>query len=379
MSAITETTVVNRGLQHLGATRVSTNFRTEQSKNAAAMRACYDTLRRTELRRNVWRFAIRKTALRALNYDSQMVIFPAYSAITTYAKNDIVLASDGQLYQSQINTNLGNDPAATIGAGQWQLYFGCTVASQYVAPWDDTITYGINQYVTGSNGVQYQSIVAVNLDNDPTSTTGFWTVFTLPNPTPSYFAGELVYTLTSPQVVYQSAVNGNALNPIGDTTGSWTTFTSAPSLLPLTFIYPIGTGPLSQTGSLNVYILPNGFLREAPQGPKAGVNAFLGGPAGLYYNDWEYESDYLTTMDQGPIVLRFCADVNDPTQFDPMFVEGFSGRLGAETCEEITQSDEKLAKCESIYTKFMGEARAVNGIETGSVEPPVDEYISVRW
>lgn len=379
MGAITETTVANRGLQHLGATRIAVGaFRTEQSQNAAAMRACYDTLRRAELRRNVWRFAIRKTALRSIDQDTMLVTWPTWAIGTTYAINDIITGSDGQVYISIAAANLANDPIATIGGLFWTLYTGTMTASQYIAAWSGAITYAVNQLSMGSNGVAYISLVNTNLNHNPTSTTGFWAVANTSNANTSYYSGELVYTLTSPVVVYISTVNNNQTNPITDTTGSWYHFTVAPAIALINFIYPIGSGPSWDTFSKNVYQLPNGFLREAPQDPRAGVVAFLGGPAGLFPNDWEYENNYFTTFNPGPIIYRFCADISDPSQFDPMFVEGFGARLGAETCEEITQSDEKLAKCNQIYTKFMSEARTVNGIETGPVEPPIDEYIAVR-
>jgi hypothetical protein len=378
VSSITETTVANRALQHLGAKRISTVLRTDPSQNAAAIRACYDTLRRAELRRNVWRFSIRVNALRAVDLDTMLVTWPAWSNITAYAINDIVTGSDGQSYISKAASNTANDPTLTIGGTSWSLYFGTNTAQQYVAAWSSAYTYSKNQNVLGSNGSFYTSLVGSNINNNPVSSPSDWAISTTVTVGTSYYAGELVYTLTSPLVVYISLVNGNTVTPIGDTTGSWQTFTVAPTIAVYNFIYPIGAGPGSNDFTRNVFMLPNGFLREAPQAPKAGVDPFLGAPSGLANTDWEYQDDFLTSFCPGPIVFRFCADVSDPTQFDPMFVEGFAGRLGAETCEEITQSDDKLQRCETIYSKFMGEARTVNGIETGPVAWPVDEYLAVR-
>ena len=53
-------------------------------------------------------------------------------------------------------------------------------------------------------------------------------------------------------------------------------------------------------------------------------------------------------------------------------------RIGLEVCEPLTQSDSKLNTISQIYKTFMGDARAINGIETGSVEPPIDDYIVCR-
>jgi hypothetical protein len=54
---------------------------------------------------------------------------------------------------------------------------------------------------------------------------------------------------------------------------------------------------------------------------------------------------------------------------DPMFCEGLGARIGLEICEPLTQSDSKLSTISQIYKTFMGEARAINGIEQGPVEP----------
>jgi hypothetical protein len=63
---------------------------------------------------------------------------------------------------------------------------------------------------------------------------------------------------------------------------------------------------------------------------------------------------------------------------DPMFCEGLGARIGLEICEPLTQSDSKLGTISQIYKTFMSDARNVNGIETGSVEPPLDDYITCR-
>src|SRR6202012_5790552 len=106
---------------------------------------------------------------------------------------------------------------------------------------------------------------------------------------------------------------------------------------------------------------------------------WLGGPGNRYATDWQIENDFLLTMDGAPITLRFAADITDVSQMDPMLCEGIAARLAIAICEELTQASTKIATCERQYNKFMGEARAVNGIETGSVDPPEDDYLMVRF
>lgn len=430
MAVLNATQIANRALQKVGSQRIASGaLLTEQSKVADEIRACYDILRRAELRRNVWRFSIRNVAIRALNLVTQNVTFGTWASGTTYKQNDIITGSDSQLYISLIASNTGNDPTSTLG--KWTLYFGPLQANQYVTTFSLTQVYAIHQYALGSNGTVYTSLVGNNLGNDPTITpatwnsgttyssgnfvtgsdgsiyqslagsnlnhnpvgdggvhwaelvadpvTGAfgWAVASNINANLAYYAGEMIYTLGS-TTVYLSAVSNNQTNPTTDTTGSWITFTSNPTLSAVNFIYPIGSGPANDSTTRNVFMLPNGFLREAPQAPKAQRNAFLGGPAGLYANDWNYENQCFTSAYQGPIIYRFAADVSDPTLFDAMFVEGFACRIALEVCETLTQSTKKLNGIAQEYKKFMSEARVVNGIETGPTDPDLDEYIAVR-
>ena len=121
-----------------------------------------------------------------------------------------------------------------------------------------------------------------------------------------------------------------------------------------------------------------GWLRNAPQAPKQGSYMPLGAPSGNPYSDFDYEGNYFRTSLSGPINFRFCADIEDPNQMDPLFIDGFTARIGLETCEVLTQSDKKLADIGGHYKMFMAEARTVNAIEEGPVEPPEDVYISLR-
>jgi hypothetical protein len=144
------------------------------------------------------------------------------------------------------------------------------------------------------------------------------------------------------------------------------------------FQYPIGAGPRQQATTRNIFRLPSGFLREAPQDPKRGIASYLGMPSGLPQNDWTFEGDYIVTMDSSVIVLRFVADIQDVTLMDPMFCEGLGARLGLEICEPLTQSGTKLQTISQIYKTFMGDARVVNGIEAGPIEMPLDDYLVCR-
>ena len=322
---LTQTDIANRALQHCGAERIQpTALLTEDSKNASEIRACYDLVRRAEYRRNTWRFSTRQTALRPVDETSKDVTFGNWASGSTYAKNDIVTGSDGQIYISQVASNLGNDPTAKNFA-KWDIYFGPLIATEH--------------------------------DEDTT-----------------YFAGELVYVSST---LYLSLVSAN--DEVPPSAGYWQTMTTAPTLALTSFIYPLSAGPLSQTDTRNVYRLPNGYLRVAPQNPKAGGTPILGFPTNEAYRDWEYQGNFLLTQDSGVIIFRFVADVCDPAAMDPMFVEGFACRIALSVCEAITQSGSKLSNIGSLYEKFMKEARLVDGIERGPEEQELDSLIACRY
>lgn len=384
MSNLTETEIANRALQRVGAQRIgkldnTKTLWTEDSKNADEIRACYHMLRRAELRRNCWRFSIRRVALRPMGTNSKIVTFGAWASGTTYALNDVVLGSDGLIYQSKTSSNVGHDPTGPDYTN-WGLYFGSVVASEFVTTWGSGFTYALGDHSVGSDGVVYVSLAAGNLNHNPVGDGGVhWAVAA--NQTPadtteatdtSFYAGELVFIGGT---VYCSKINSNTDTP---PTSNWMTFTTAPSAVVANFVYPIGAGPYSDTTTRNVYQLPNGFLREAPQMPKAGSTHPLGAPSALGYKDWEYNDNYIVTLDTGVTVFRFSADIADATQFDPMFAEGFASRIAFEICEPLTQSTAKLQAIASEYKQFMTEARAVNGIEQGPTEAPEDNYVSDR-
>lgn len=306
--------IANRACQHMGCSRIS-SF-TEDSVQASELDFAYDKVRMAELRRNTWRFAIRRAVLRPIDSDTQLLTPAAWSDATTYAIGAIVSYS-GKVWSSTIPSNLAHIPGVT----GWQIYFG----SLLVQPHDATLAYYPGDIVSVST-TAYLSLIGSNDDTPPTA--------------------------------------------------NWLTLGG--TLADFALVYPIGSGPSSQTLTRNVYQLPSGFLREAPADPKAGSTSFLGAPSGVMYNDWTFEGDYFTTRDSEPIVFRFVADVEDVTQMDPMFCEGLGARLGMECCQRVTQSSAKHDEISKVYLKFMTEARIVNGIETGPVEPPEDDWITCR-
>ena len=508
MGYIDSLDIANRALFHLGAVRIQSI--TENSKNNATMTFLYDKLRDAELRRNVWRFAIRRTIIRPITTTTLLIQPTLWSASLLYLPGAIVSDNNGAMWISTTAENLNNQPGLTAA---WDQYFGPltadiynptvaynagelvymflqgagpigsagyvvfqsqtnfnlqTPASSFPGPWSATTTYSAGQQVIGLdnniymsliannlniqpaynanplswantgataasypnyfnpqlnnigtfpligppnvvtpwngstqyttdqcvsyNGQQWRSLIPANLNNTPVLPPSLW------SSTTTYASNQQV---TGPDMyIYTSAINNNiGINPSGSAnpaqwtnTGVLAAWSTIPTLFPaalgwlplpcnltnLTFVYPVGSGPAEQTESRNVYRLPAGFLRTAPQDPKAGSSSILGAPTGIQYDDWELESNYLVSRDAFPIVFRFVADCYLVSQFDPMFCEGLACRLAYEACEDLTQSTGKQQAAAQAYKVFMTEARAVNGIETGATEPPVDDWLTTR-
>lgn len=108
MATNSDTQVCNRGLQKLGSARILDI--TDDSKNGRACRAAYDIVRRSELRKHYWRFAIKRVTLSpVVGFTSEDYTY-AFQLPSDYLRmikprdpyNDI------QLEGNRILTNLSN-------------------------------------------------------------------------------------------------------------------------------------------------------------------------------------------------------------------------------------------------------------------------------
>lgn len=373
MSFTSPVDIANRALQHCGATRIDVALGfAENSKNASECAFCYDKLRQAELRRNVWRFAIREACLRAMDVNTLLLSASMWSSVTTYFVGSIVSDETGQLWISRIPDNLGYQPENSL---TWEQYFGPLTVARY----DSTTSYMAGElvYTTAGDGTNrvYRSLQSSNSDTPSTATA--WAATT------TYFKNQVV---TESAVAYMSLVDLNLNQQPSLTPAAWTTtfvggtgslkwlqiggaeFPMGVTVVTPNVVYPLGSGPSTQTATRNVYMLPSGFLREAPQDPKVSTP----------YDDWRFESDFIVTDRVDPIVFRFVTDSVNVTKMDPMFCEGLAARIGFEICEIVTQSSDKLKTIAGLYQKAITDARAINGIETGPTEPPEDDFISCR-
>lgn len=381
----TEEDLANRALQRIGAQMLASGdtLAAPASKNSAEIAQCYDKLRVTELSDHLWLFAIKKTALRALDWNTGFFTPAAYSSDTTYMPGAIV-SNGGAWWTSNRAANTGNTPGAD-GGTIWQPYFGPRSVSPYDTTGGTEYYKGELVYYTfGAGYGDYEYSVYVSLSNnnsdDPTLIED-WLA------TKPYYTGQLVsYNGTT----YQSKSDFNLNNTPNIDTDSWTvtitTTTGSNRWLKLTgatavalhIEYPLDVGPLSDTSTRNAYLLPAGFLRKAPQAPKQGLIPLLGAPSGPALSDWVFESDMFTTAYGGTIVLRFVADFSTVAKMDPCFCEALAAKIAVEVCESLTQSAPKLQLLTLAYKEAITTAATLDGIERGPSTPATDVYIAVR-
>ena len=420
--------VANKVCQLLGVTQIASV--TEVSKNNREISFAFGKVRRTELRRNPWVFAIRKAVLRPIDVNTMLLVPAQWSATTTYLSGAIVADANNQVWLSAQKDNLNNQPGGNTNA--WDDYFGpktiepwdTTGTTTYYAgelvymatfpgsyqifmslvntnsdtpnvatTYDPTCTYHSDQVVSYS-GSLYKSTSEVNLGITPFDGSQ-WPLWST---TTSYIIGDQV--TGSDNQTYVAAQGSSGQTPINNPTywtpqnvaNAWVelpadSFVSSVNWLPLVAtmkspitIYPAGAGPSSQLSSKNIYHLPVGFLRRVPQDPEAGSSAFLGVPSWSPYDDWEMDGEFIVTSvtNNGPLVLRFIADVTKVALMDDMFCSGLACSIAAQVCEILTQSNAKLQTIASEYKTFMSEARIVNAIEGGPIEPPADTWITCR-
>jgi hypothetical protein len=118
----------------------------------------------------------------------------------------------------------------------------------------------------------------------------------------------------------------------------------------------------------NSFPLPSDFIRLLSQDPEVNFNDL----------DWIIEGRNIITNDGAPLDVRYIYDVTDPNEMDVLFRETLSAKLAEQLCEEITQSNTKMATASAVYKESIAEARKANAIEKIAEKPPEDEWVTVR-
>ena len=145
-------------------------------------------------------------------------------------------------------------------------------------------------------------------------------------------------------------------------------------------------------GPANYFPLPPDWVMLAPAdnagpalyGATVGYNTGFGpqGSQGLP-RDWQIENSgnqvCLVTNDPAPLYVRYVSSAITEAQFDVSFAEALSAALALETCEDIAQSNTKLASIEKIYADTIDQATQRNAFELPPMVAPIDSWILARY
>jgi hypothetical protein len=277
---------------------------------------------------------------------------------------------NGSIYLSIANSNTGNYPNAAASAF-WALTTGGTLYQSLIdlnqgnspanapALWASGTTYAAGNKVGGSDGFIYSSVGSGNVGNNPVTDGGVhWTNTGVYNPWTT------VFTLGGGNSQWIQVGGGSFPNGVG--------------LAPLMVTWPANCGPASDSFTRDIYRLPAGYLRRAPQDASAGRSSWLGAPSNLPMNDWEFDDDFLISSETDVIVLRFVADVQDVTKFPDMLCEALACDIALEVCEPLTQSTAKLTAIAAERKGQLERAKTANAIDMEADEPPLDDWIACR-
>ena len=408
--------IVNRSCQLLGVQRITSLNPPDDTVQAAELNFAYDKLRLAELEGNLWRFATKRVILRSIGIDTVLWTPTAWVTATDYAAGAIVAYAPATgpyagdtiyWYLSQAESPSSTTPDVDP---YWHHYFGPRALDLYNTGSQGTgssaavndsedyqsgevvltpgiyvsgTTYAINNVVSYENGgvwEWYVSLVNSNTGNTPSSSPADWALWTSQgrgNGTYGVTATGSPIPLSYPGStgVFVSLYNSNADNPLANT-GTWLSLGG--TIVPYKIMWPIGAGPNFDPQTLNVFRLPNGFLKRAPTDPKGGMFSWLGAASGSQPEDWVLEGEHIVSGDAGPIMMRFVADVIDVPDMDALFCEGLGSRSAYETCNRITQANDREQLCDKAYTRAINRARTTNAIEIGPITMPENRYVTVR-
>lgn len=394
--------IANRAAQACGVARI---FSFEDVSDAAREIAfAYDKLRVAELQRNIWKFATRRAVLRPMTVSTLEFVPAAWTAAGVYVMGSIA-AYGGMIYLCR-GWRVSGQTTPDVSPF-WVPYFGPMVANPYTAGGayfagelvftpanEDYVVYVAlantsdvpGNYPPWSAANTYSRGQSVSFGLQLLFVPGSLPVFFVPGSLPVNPSGAVAQSMrdlnlgNNPQF---DRTNWQVLPAAGQpdyrTGNNWLRLDA--SIRSIVTPYPLSTGPVSDGNTLNVYRLPNGYLRHAPTDPKSGLVYDLGGPTAAAPNDMVFEDNFIVTSESAPFMLRFIADMTDVTQMEPMFCEGFALRLAEDIGPVIIPKDGRagaLARIASRYRTVISDARLVDAIERGPTATPLDPYVACR-
>lgn len=127
-----------------------------------------------------------------------------------------------------------------------------------------------------------------------------------------------------------------------------------------------------------VYSLPSDCLRIDLVGtfyPGVDLSDYRGGGGP---REWEIRGRKIATDLGAPLAIRYGARIEDPTQFDTMFVQALACALAVMLAKPLTGSTQEREAAEMRYRETMREARTLDAVEDPPENLPDDSWIMSR-
>jgi hypothetical protein len=115
------------------------------------------------------------------------------------------------------------------------------------------------------------------------------------------------------------------------------------------------------------YQLPADFLRLLE------IQGQTGG-----YGDWEIVGRRIEINASGPLRITYVASVDDPNQYDALFVEAFCTRLAAEICHKLSDDVSLGNRLEDIYRDLLTRAAMADAKEGPPKRLPNGSWLDSR-
>jgi len=94
----------------------------------------------------------------------------------------------------------------------------------------------------------------------------------------------------------------------------------------------------------------------------------------------EYQVEGKAILADGNVVyIRYVSRVEDPNEYDALFVDTAAARLAFELCETVTQSNTKKDVLWQEYMDSLARAKSADGQENPPQRFAEDEWIAVRY
>lgn len=94
---------------------------------------------------------------------------------------------------------------------------------------------------------------------------------------------------------------------------------------------------------------------------------------------WQLEGRAINADHEGALDIRYLADIEEPAEFDPLFVKAFALRIACAIGNRIAGSSFKEELNWEKYRAALAEARRVDAMENPPIEQIESEWINARW